>query len=75
MNWKRDYKTYIFVFNVGRGLAIFLRTPFNHGIRYDFGSSEDFSPNAFLKEKIIPHLDSKKRARHFQVPGTFIGWR
>jgi len=54
--WKNSSKTSVFVFNVGRGLAVFIRTPSNHGIIYDLGSSDDFKPSDFLKEHILPHL-------------------
>lgn len=36
------------VFNVERGLAVFLRTPNNYGLLIDCGSSSDFSPVQFL---------------------------
>ena len=58
--WVTSFKSHIFVFNVGRGLSIFIRTPLNQGIIYDFGCSEDFKPSEFLKTHILPHLDPYK---------------
>jgi len=55
--WYETLNTYIWIFNVGRGLAIFIRTPLNHGILYDLGCSDYFKPIEFLKENIIPKLD------------------
>ena len=43
----------VIVFNVGRGLAVFIRMPNNKCIIYDMGSSEDFSPAKVIKEKFI----------------------
>lgn len=56
--WETSYNTYIFLFNVGRGISIFIRTPLNHGIIYDFGSSDEFSPSDFIKNNILPNLTS-----------------
>jgi len=54
---KNSKKSHIFIFNVERGLSVFIRTGLNQGILYDCGSSEDFSPLDFVKENILPHLD------------------
>lgn len=56
-DWVRSDTMHVFIFNIGRGLSIFIRTPTNHGIIYDLGSSVDFSPLEFLKGHILPHLD------------------
>ena len=53
--WK-EQATYIYVFNVGRGLSVFIRTSMNHGILYDLGCSDDFSPFLFIEENLMPHL-------------------
>jgi len=58
MGWKDSFFTYIWIFNVGRGLSIFIRTALNQGIIYDFGSSDDFSPTNFIKKHLLPNLDS-----------------
>lgn len=58
--WAFSMKSYVFIFNVERGLSIFIRTPLNQGIIYDFGKSATFSPSTFLIENIIPHLSKYK---------------
>lgn len=58
--WVSSQKSHIWIFNVGRGLCIFIRTALNQGIIYDFGSSEDFRPSDFLQKHIVPHLDKYK---------------
>jgi hypothetical protein len=60
-SWPESLKSHIWVFNVGRGLCVFVRTALNQGIMYDFGTSGDFTPSDFLKEKIIPHLEQYKK--------------
>ncbi|MDP2209535.1 MAG: hypothetical protein Q8K98_12315 [Bacteroidota bacterium] len=55
-NWSKNTDTYIWVFNVGRGLSVFVRTPNNHGMLYDLGASDEFSPIDFVEEHILPHL-------------------
>ncbi len=65
--WKRSQATFIFVFNVGRGLSIFIRTPFNHGIIYDLGASDGFSPAEFLTEHVIGNLDEYRGSKIAQV--------
>lgn len=59
-SWVSSQKSHIWIFNVGRGLCIFIRTALNQGIIYDFGGSEDFRPPDFLQKHIIPHLDKYK---------------
>lgn len=58
--WTSSAKSHIIIFNVGRGLSVFIRTPLNQGIIYDFGSSEDFTPSDFMEENLLPHLDKYK---------------
>lgn len=62
-SWVSSQRSHIWVFNVGRGLCIFIRTALNQGIMYDFGSSEDFKPSDFLKKHIVPYLDKYKKCR------------
>lgn len=40
------------VFNVRRGLCIFVRTPSNYGIVIDCGSSDDFSPIEYIRSQL-----------------------
>jgi hypothetical protein len=54
--WRNSNKTYIWLFNVGRGLSVCVRLPNNIGIIYDLGSSDLFSPLSFIKTNIVPHL-------------------
>jgi len=56
-DWVKSEEMHIFIFNTGRGLSVFIRTPTNHGIIYDLGSSGDFSPLGFLEEHILPYLE------------------
>lgn len=55
-NWWETLYTYIWVFNTGRGLSIFIRLPTNYGIIYDLGCTDIFSPCEFIKKNILPHL-------------------
>lgn len=68
-SWVSSLMSHVWVFNVGRGLSIFIRTALNQGIVYDFGSSEDFKPSEFLGKNIIPHLDKYKE---YQVAQAVI---
>jgi hypothetical protein len=67
--WKTSSKTYIWLFNVGRGLSIFIRLPNNIGIWYDLGCSEEFSPVDFIKQNILPHLNKYNKSYN---PGQLI---
>jgi hypothetical protein len=66
-NWYKTLFCYIWVFNVGRGLCAFIRTPLNQGILVDCGSSDDFSPLIFIRKNIIPKLDKYKGNKLAQV--------
>lgn len=65
--WAQTIKSYIWIFNVGRGLSIFIRTGLNQGILYDFGCSQEFSPTEFLSKHIVPYLDEYKKCRIAQT--------
>ena len=60
-SWVSSQKSQIWIFNVERGLSVFIRTALNQGIMYDFGCSEDFKPSEFLSEQIIPYLDKHEK--------------
>ena len=62
--WYNTTDTYIWLFNVGRGLSVFIRTPNNHGILYDLGASADFSPIEFMEKNIFPHI------KDYKISGT-----
>lgn len=44
MNLKNNKNLEIYIFNVDRGLSILCKTPQNHILIYDLGSTKDFSP-------------------------------
>lgn len=54
--WKNSSRLQVVVFNVRRGLAVFLRLPNNLGMIFDLAGGDAFSPLSFLKEHIAPHL-------------------
>lgn len=66
-SWAQTFQSHIWIFNVGRGLSIFIRTALNQGIMYDFGCSQDFSPTNFLAKNILPHLDEYKKCKVAQT--------
>lgn len=57
VSWEYSLATHIWVFNVGRGSAAFVRTGLNQGFILDMGCSSEFSPAAFLNKHIVPKLD------------------
>jgi len=65
--WTQTLQSHVWIFNVGRGLSIFIRTALNQGILYDFGCGKDFSPTKFIKEKLLPHLDAYKDCKVAQT--------
>ena len=54
--WEKSNKTYIWLFNTGRGLSLCVRLPNNIGILYDLGCKDEFSPIDFIEKEILPHL-------------------
>jgi hypothetical protein len=63
MGWNTSSATHIYIFNVGRGFAAFLRTPLNQGFLVDMGNEggeAGFSPATFIKKHFIPKLDKYK---------------
>jgi len=66
-NDSNNFDSYIWLFNVGRGLSVFIKTPNNHGIIYDLGSSEDFSPIEFIKRNLINKLTQYNNHKIAQV--------
>ena len=65
--WNETLFCYIWIFNVGRGLSAFIRTPLNQGILIDCGCSDDFSPLDFLGKHIIPKLERYKEREIAQL--------
>jgi hypothetical protein len=66
-SWVSSHRSHIWIFNVDRGLAVFIRTGLNQGIIYDFGNSEDFKPSEFLKKHIVSHLAEYKKNKIAQT--------
>lgn len=54
--WKGTLFAHVFIFNVGRGLSVFMKLPNGYGMLYDLGSCEEFSPVDFVNEHFVPHL-------------------
>jgi hypothetical protein len=63
MPWEHTNDAFIWIFNVGRGSAAFLRTPLNQGIILDISCSQEFSTSDFILDNLIgkltPYLDHK----------------
>jgi hypothetical protein len=55
-SWHETFYTYIWLFKVGRGLAVCIRLPHNVGILYDLGRDDTFSPTDFIAKNIAPKL-------------------
>jgi len=64
--WHETLYTYIWIFKIGRGLAIFIRLPQNIGFLYDMGASDDFSPCKFIADNIIPNLAKFKDTNNIE---------
>lgn len=56
MGWETSLCTHVWIFSVGRGLAIFIRSPLNEGFIYDMGVSDDFDPWEFVRAKLLPKI-------------------
>lgn len=54
--WMQTLQSHIWIFNVGRGLSILIRTALNQGILYYFGCSKDFSPSKFMEKKLLQKI-------------------
>lgn len=57
MGWADSFSTYVWIFSVGRGIAAFVRTGLNQGFIIDAGSSDDFDPPTFIKQRFLSKLD------------------
>jgi hypothetical protein len=51
-----NFNSYVWIFNVGRGICILIITPFKYGILIDLGSSDEFSPIEFIKNTLLPKM-------------------
>ena len=48
MAWHKSQDAFIWIFNVGRGSAAFVRTPLNQGMIFDISCSKEFSTSDFI---------------------------
>ena len=67
MGWSNSTQTFIWIFPVGRGNAVFLRTALNQGFIVDMGEGEDVDPAEFVREHFLPKLDEYKDHKIAQV--------
>lgn len=58
MGWETSNDMFIWIFNVGRGSAAFVRTPLNQGIILDISCSQFFSTSDFILENLQEKLSS-----------------
>lgn len=66
-HWSQTFHTFVWIFNTGRGLSVCIRFPHNIGLLYDLGASQAFSPAAFVRKEIAPHLKKYKDCRIAQT--------
>lgn len=58
MAWQKTMDTFIWIFNVGRGSASFVRTSLNHGMIIDMSCSPEFSTSDFILDNLHAKLDN-----------------
>ncbi|HZQ42921.1 MAG TPA: hypothetical protein VFA99_06690 [Acidobacteriaceae bacterium] len=67
MAWNTTSDAVIWIFNVGRGSAAFVRTPFNKGILIDISRSEPFSTSKFILDNLYDKLSTQDEKRIAQA--------
>lgn len=67
MPWNKSTDAFIWIFNVGRGSASFIRTPLNQGILVDISCSSEFSTSKFLLDHLCPKLDAYENRKIAQA--------
>lgn len=67
MDWSVSLSTHIWIFNVGRGNAAFVRSALNQGFIVDMGIGEGFDPASFVEQIFVPKLDPYKENKIAQV--------
>lgn len=67
MAWEKSAETHIWIFNVGRGNAAFVRTGLNNGFIIDMACSDEFSPAKFIRDTFSKKLMKYKESRIAQV--------
>ena len=60
MPWENSLDTHIWIFDVGRGNAGFIRTGLNHGFIIDMACSDEFSPAEFIRDAFSKRLTKYK---------------
>jgi hypothetical protein len=56
MPWNTNNDVYLWIFNVGRGSAAFLKTPHNQGMLFDIACSSEFSTSQFILDNLHEKL-------------------
>jgi hypothetical protein len=60
--WNHNKEIYAWIFDVGRGLSAFVKTPDNFGVMVDCGCSDDFKPfRDIVGKRFLPCLDRPVR--------------
>jgi beta-lactamase superfamily II metal-dependent hydrolase len=67
MPWETSLEMFVWIFNVGRGSAAFVRTPLNQGILIDISCSEFFSTSDFILDNLHKKLDGYKKNKIAQA--------
>lgn len=67
MSWNNSNDMYIWIFNVGRGSAAFVRTPLNQGILIDVSCSEYFSTSDFILNNLHSKLNEYDKRKIAQA--------
>jgi hypothetical protein len=67
MPWNTSEDAFIWIFNVGRGSAAFIRTPLNQGIIVDISCSAEFSTSDFILDNLYGKLDNYEGHKIAQV--------
>jgi beta-lactamase superfamily II metal-dependent hydrolase len=62
MAWHTSLDTFIWIFNVGRGSAAFIRTPLNQGMIFDISCSKEFSTSDFIIDNLAKKLSPYKES-------------
>lgn len=57
MPWNSTFDTFVWIFNIGRGSAAFVRTSLNHGMIIDMACSPEFSTSDFILDNLYEKLD------------------
>jgi len=67
MPWNTSVDTFVWIFNVGRGSAAFVRTSLNQGMIIDMSCSSEFSTSDFILNNLHKLLDDYEGKRIAQA--------